>query len=143
MYSWCNGSTAVSKTVSRGSSPWGYASFRIATANIKNLFLKKSQKMLSCFICPFSIMVLHLFCNQVTAVRFCHGAPSFAVVVLWEGTGLSIQLRRVRFPSTAPSFESVSKYSHANEVSSKDQVSKRGRVRLPVDRLSGIDADGC
>ena len=25
-----------------------------------------------------------------------------AVVVLWEGTGLSIQLRRVRFPSTAP-----------------------------------------
>lgn len=27
---------------------------------------------------------------------------NFAVVVLWEGTGLSIQLRRVRFPSTAP-----------------------------------------
>ncbi len=26
---------------------------------------------------PISIMVLHLFCNQVTAVRFCHGAPSF------------------------------------------------------------------
>jgi hypothetical protein len=26
----------------------------------------------------------------------------YAVVVLWEGTGLSIQLRRVRFPSTAP-----------------------------------------
>jgi hypothetical protein len=24
---------------------------------------------------PISIMVLHLFCNQVTAVRFCHGAP--------------------------------------------------------------------
>ena len=27
--------------------------------------------------CPFSIMVLHLFCNQVTAVRFCHGAPIY------------------------------------------------------------------
>lgn len=25
--------------------------------------------------CPISIMVLRLFCNQVTAVRFCHGAP--------------------------------------------------------------------
>ena len=59
-----------------GSNPGRETNFRIATANIKNLFLKKSQKMLSCFICPFSIMVLHLFCNQVTAVRFCHGAPS-------------------------------------------------------------------
>jgi hypothetical protein len=26
--------------------------------------------------CPFRIMVLHLFCNQDTAVRFCQGAPS-------------------------------------------------------------------
>ena len=26
---------------------------------------------------PISIMALHLFCNQATAVRFCHGAPSF------------------------------------------------------------------
>ena len=25
MYPWCNGSIAVSKTVGRGSSPWGYA----------------------------------------------------------------------------------------------------------------------
>ena len=25
-------------------------------------------------------MVLRLFCNQVTAVRFCHGAPIFAAV---------------------------------------------------------------
>ena len=24
---------------------------------------------------PISIMALHLFCNQATAVRFCHGAP--------------------------------------------------------------------
>ncbi len=31
-------------------------------------------------------------------------ATSFAVVVLWESTGLSIRLRRVRFPSAAPSF---------------------------------------
>ena len=28
----------------------------------------------------------------------------YAVVVLWEGIGLSIQLRRVRSPSTAPKF---------------------------------------
>ena len=33
-----------------GSSPVITTKFRIATANIKNLFLKKSQKMLSCFI---------------------------------------------------------------------------------------------
>ena len=26
--------------------------------------------------CPFRIMVLHLFCNQDTAVLFCQGAPS-------------------------------------------------------------------
>ena len=26
---------------------------------------------------PISIMALHLFCNQATAVRFCHGAPKF------------------------------------------------------------------
>jgi hypothetical protein len=28
-------------------------------------------------ICPISLMVEHLFCNQGMAVRFCHGAPSF------------------------------------------------------------------
>ena len=33
-----------------GSNPVITTIFRIATANIKNLFLKKSQKMLSCFI---------------------------------------------------------------------------------------------
>ena len=27
--------------------------------------------------CPFSLMVKRLFCNQLMAVRFCHGAPSF------------------------------------------------------------------
>jgi hypothetical protein len=27
-------------------------------------------------------MVLHLFCNQVTAVRFCHGAPIYVSLVL-------------------------------------------------------------
>jgi len=45
--------------------------------------------------------------------------------------------------SPSKSFVSVSKYSHANEVSSKDRVSKRGRVQLPADRLNGIGADGC
>ena len=29
--------------------------------------------------CPFRIMVLHLFCNQDTAVRFCQGAPIYVV----------------------------------------------------------------
>ena len=29
-------------------------------------------------------MVLHLFCNQVTAVRFCHGAPNLlGVSLVW------------------------------------------------------------
>ena len=60
----------------QGSNPCRETSFRIATANIKNLFSKKSQKMLSCFFRPFSLMAEHLFCNQVMAVRFCHGAPS-------------------------------------------------------------------
>ena len=31
-------------------------------------------------------------------------STNFAVVALWEGNGLSIRLRRVRFPSTAPIF---------------------------------------
>ena len=44
----------------------------------------------------------------------------------------------VRFYHEVPSFVSVSKWSHANKVSSKDQVSKRLRVRCPTDRLSGI-----
>lgn len=26
-------------------------------------------------LCPFRITVLRLFCNQDTAVQFCHGAP--------------------------------------------------------------------
>ena len=56
-------------------------------------------------------MVVHWFCNPVMAVRFCRGAPSF---------------------------ESVSKRSHAIQYSSKVLYSKRLRVRCPTDRLSGI-----
>ena len=78
----------------QGSNPCRETKFRILTAKINNTLLLKrkgtvrlrSRKVwcngstmlnVSCFIRPFSIMVLHLFCNQVTAVRFCHGAPSF------------------------------------------------------------------
>ena len=59
-----------------GSNPSMETIFRIATANIKNLFLKKSQKMLSCFICSISIMVILRFCSPAIVVRFLDGAPS-------------------------------------------------------------------
>ncbi len=38
---------------------------------------KAGKTMAHIVLGPFSIMVLHLFCSQVTAVRFCHGAPVF------------------------------------------------------------------
>jgi len=40
-------------------------------------------------------MVLHLFCNQVTAVRFCHGAP------IWNGP--IMVLERIANPSLGES----------------------------------------
>jgi len=43
MYLWCNGSTAVSKTVSRGSSPWRYAKY-VAVAERPNEVDCKSAK---------------------------------------------------------------------------------------------------
>ncbi len=51
---------------------------------------------------PFSIMVLHLFCNQVTAVRFCQRAPMFSrcgemvSFVVWG------HVAGVRFPPPRP-----------------------------------------
>ena len=45
--------------------------------------------------------------RNCTLVRIQPRPPINAVVVLWESTGLSIQLRRVRFPSTAPIYSPV------------------------------------
>ena len=43
MYPWCNGSMSVSKTVGRGSSPWGYANIdygRVSRIGIAAAVLK-------------------------------------------------------------------------------------------------------
>ena len=68
-----------------GSSPTVTTIFRIATANIKNLFLKKSQKMLSCFI-------VGALCNGSTtdfdsvSLGSIPNAPAkFTAVVQWIG----------------------------------------------------------
>ena len=39
---------------------------------------------------PTRIMVLHLFCNQDTAVRFCRGAPSFVRVSARESHAIKV-----------------------------------------------------
>ena len=52
-----------------------------------HLTFNQNRKKRSCFICPISIMVLHLFCNQVTAVRFCHGAPIWSTLIHHRKTG--------------------------------------------------------
>ena len=70
-------------------------------------------------------MVEHLFCNQVMAVRFCHGAPSLCVSAetvdspttvgakgsspLEDRKSFSMVLLEVRILPYTPSFVSVSK----------------------------------
>ena len=46
---------------------------------------------------PISIMVLHLFCNQVTAVRFCHGAPILGFFQQIKKLLLSKSKKRILF----------------------------------------------
>ena len=54
---------------------------------------------------PFSIMVLHLFCNQVTAVRFCQGAPILCgLLVIMVAQWLCKPRVGVRFSYGPPSF---------------------------------------
>ena len=67
----CYGSTSVSKTEGGGSTPSRDAKFRIATANIKNLFLKKSQKMLSClFLSGYIVSQVRRLALEVRGRRF-------------------------------------------------------------------------
>ena len=54
---------------------------------------------------PISIMVLHLFCNQVTAVRFCHGAPVLSVCsAVWQRIWFGTRGSQVRILLHGPSF---------------------------------------
>ncbi len=73
-----------------GSSPTVTTSFRIATANIKNLFLKKSQKMLSCFI-------VGALCNGSTT--------DFESVSLGSIPSAPAKLYRVRIVENTQSYE--------------------------------------
>ena len=53
-------------------------------------------------------MALHLFCNQVTAVRFCHGAPVFSRVSLVVKLVVWDHGSEVRFFHPRPVFWAVS-----------------------------------
>ena len=54
------------------------------------------------FFRPISLMVEHLFCNQVMAVRFCHGAPDIAEYGSGHPLGLISQESGVRIPPLQP-----------------------------------------
>ena len=77
--------------------------------------------------CPVSIMVLHLFCNQVTAVRFCHGAPKKLDLQLnRESIGLSRRRQRDRNSPGPPSLSrdrvTVIRKSHKLQILVRFQV---------------------
>ena len=86
-------------------------------------------------ICPFRIMVLHLFCNQDTAVRFCHGAPSFVSVSKWKHVQsilrryLDAKGKWVRVPAAGNCGSPFGDHAGGNP---SDIHRARGQARRPV-----------